>query len=66
MTSFVKIVVPLSPETAKALHSLAIIERREPKLQASWLIERALIKRGLLHQNTPPAQKADDNSSKLS
>jgi hypothetical protein len=44
----VKILVPLSREAALALQALAIQERREPKQQAGWLIERELERRGLI------------------
>jgi hypothetical protein len=44
----VSIYVPLPPETARALHELAVVEHRSPKQQAAYLIERELSRLGLL------------------
>lgn len=48
-----KISVILTREALSALRQLAYQERRDPKLQATWLIERELERRGLLTPEDP-------------
>lgn len=55
----VKIFVPLSREAALALSAFAEKERRDPKQQASWIIERELERVGLLPPVEVPALRAE-------
>ncbi len=47
----VNLYIKLTREAALALHGLADMEHRDPKQQASFLIEMELERRGLLEKN---------------
>lgn len=53
----VSIYVKLSHEAALALHDLANNEHRDPKQQASFLIEKELERRGLLILEDPKTKE---------
>jgi len=44
----IKVYVPLSKDAALALRKMADQEHRDPKQQASWIIETELIRCGFL------------------
>lgn len=50
----VKFFITLSREAALVLNEMASKEHREPRQQASWLIEAELQRRGLLPQPNQP------------
>ena len=48
----VKVYIPLSKNAVMALRKLADQERRDPRQQASWIIESELIRRGLITEHS--------------